>query len=279
MGLLSSIKKAVTKVAIGAADVALNKVPAVFSHPITAITKGVGAAETKLYGTREAPTSLKSQATDVIKAGAAYGVAAVAGLTSVGRAVVAKVIPTTTKGKVIAAAAVPVAATAIINKPSLIVEAPSKILNFQSNVGEFIAEPSIQKAKDIATENPLITAAVGGAAAVAVGKTILPAIATYRQTEAIQEQTEAIQAATSGGITVIDKSQPIPISSIAPQTPVMPQTQTISAGGTSTSKRRKRRASKPAIASVNQKVNVIVNNRSSSVGIQNKRYLKEAVFA
>lgn len=71
-----------------------------------------------------------------------------------------------------------------------IVNAPSNLNQFGSNIGAFLQSPSIQTATTIAKENPLLSAAVAGTAAYAGSKVVLPAIAaetTRRNTQAIQE--------------------------------------------------------------------------------------------
>lgn len=285
MGLLSNITGAIAS----AAGSTIKAIPAVFSHPVTAITKGITAAEKQLYD-----KSLTGQLADAAKAGTAYAVAAVAGTSSVVRGAVSKVVTpvVSSVGKTIAAnpvktaiIALPVAG-AIAAQPGKTIQAiastPTGLVNVGKNVANLAAEPSVENAKTLVTENPVIVGSAAAAAAIGIGKTLIPAIATATQTSAIKEQTKAIENATSS----INAPVPVaaaPVASIptAPQTPITPATQPLiaSAGsGTSTSKRKKR-SSKAVMAPINQKVNVIVNNRSSSIGIrQTKKYLNREVL-
>lgn len=93
---------------------------------------------------------------------------------------------------------------AILKNPSLVSKAadiPSGLVNLGGNVGEFIESPSIEKAKDIVTENPLLSGAIGGAGLLAVGVgagAIANTTATYLNTKAIKENTNTVISPPSG---------------------------------------------------------------------------------
>lgn len=187
-------------------------------------------------------------------------------------------IPTTTKGKVIAAVVTPVAIGATIKQPEKVAQAivstPSGLVNVGGNIANLAANPSIENVKTLVSENPvLVGGAVATAAAIGV-KGILPAIATTTQTQAIKEQTKAIEATTQG---LIVQSTPekdiisIPAQNNAP-IPQTPQTQTIKA---TTTTKRKRRKTKQIMPNISQRVNVLVNNDNRRA---TKNYIKREVL-
>ena len=77
---------------------------------------------------------------------------------------------------------------------SLVVNAPSNLFGFGSDVGNFIDNPSLSTAKDVVTEHPIATAgtliagglAVGGLVAAGVG-----AYSNFENTRAVKKNTEA----------------------------------------------------------------------------------------
>jgi hypothetical protein len=295
MGLLSSIGKFVTTNPVGKAIAkTLDVTTVALAHPIQTATAVVSKKSTvNDVITAHFAQSQKEQIKDIVLGtagiaasvvgGAAIGGAAKAGTLAPKVATVAKaLIPTTVKGKVIAAVAAPVVVGAVAKEPvksfQTAVKAPGELAQFGGDVATFAADPSLTSAKQIIKESPLISAAAGLLVAGGAIKTIAPAIATTRQTEAIQEQTEAIR----GGVYTTQPVQLVQTPSVAkvieadgrtPMQPVTPQTQKASSG---TAKKTKRRAKKAVIPSVNQRVNVIVSNRSTSIGMKN--YLKREVL-
>lgn len=267
MGLLDKIKSGVAKV-LDTATIAL-------AHPIKTATAVVSSKST-LEEVRTAhfkqPLATQIKQTILGTAGIAAAVVGTGAAVTAARAgTLAKaIIPTTLKGKAAAALVVPVAATAVINKPSLIVEAPSKILNFQTNVGEFIAQPSTEKAKDIISENPIISGGIAAAVLGGAALKVLPAIATARQTEAIQEQTEAIKGVSSTPQPSV--MYPNQYNAAAP-TPQTAQTKQVSDKPLT---KRKKRSVKARMPSINQRVNVIVQNKQDNRTI--KKYLNRQLL-
>jgi len=275
MGLLSSIGKGIAK--------SLDVLTVSLAHPIATATAVVSKKSTvQDVITQHFAQPLKSQIKDIVLgtagiastvvAGAAVGTAAKAGTLA---PAAAKLIPSTLKGKVIAAVAAPVVVGAVVNQPvkslTTVAKAPSELATFGGGIANFAASPSIESGKQLVSESPLLASAAGLLIAGGAVAKLAPAIATARQTEAIQEQTQAMLDQKE--ITVIDKSadfKTMPSESLAPQAPVAPQTQKTSA---TTPKKRKKHVSKPTITSVSQRVNVIVANKQSN------KYIKESVYA
>jgi hypothetical protein len=177
-------------------------------------------------------------------------------------------IPTTTKGKIIAAVAAPVVIGAVSKAPvqfaKAAIEAPSQLGEFGSGIAQLATKPSLASAKELFKGSPILTTATLAAGAVIAGKGIFPAIATARQTEAIQEQTAAIEAATGVALPTEKANyttSPIGVPS-SPTVPVTPQTQTVAATGIR--KARKKSKKERFFPSVSQKVNVLVSNRNRS---------------
>jgi len=230
MGLLSKIGNSLVK--------ALDTVSGVVTNPVTAITKGV-AASTKAYNEAKPITNIVKTVTNVgLAAGAVVGVGALfeGGTAALGKAVQA-VIPSTAKGKVIAAVTAPIAVGVIATQPAksaeAILNAPSSLANFGSNVGNLIKDPSLSNATNIVKENPVISAAVGTAVAVGAGLGIgglVSTVSNIQNTKAVKENT----AATLGGATESSVISALPVESgksttSSPPLAVTPQTQTLTA--------------------------------------------------
>jgi len=260
-----------------------------FVHPIQTIKAITGPTTMKQLEAEHFAQPLSKQITETVMSTIGYGTAIVGGAAIGGAAKAgtlaasaAKLIPTTLKGKVIGVIAAPVVIGAVIKEPGktaeAIAKAPGALANVGGNVAGFIAEPSIEKAKAIVTENPVIVGAVAAVAVIAGAKAILPAIVTSKQIEATKEQTAAIEAVTKtmqpGVLPGETPGGLIPEKTMITDEgkPVTTQTSTITTG------KRKRRKAKAAISpSIRQNVQVIVSNRS--VGIENKRYLNERILA
>lgn len=283
MGLLSDIGFGIAK----AINVGLETATVALAHPIKTIAAAISPTKTVAQVADEFfAQPVSKQLTQVAIGGASVaattvGVGAVAKAASAGTLATsaAKLIPVTTKGKIIAAAAIPVTAGAVISNPvqtaKAVATTPQSLANVGANIGTLIKDPSIENVKSLVTENPVI---VGGAVAAAalVGATkIIPAIATARQTEAIQEQTKAIEGATG---LVVERGTTSDIVNIPAQNnapiPQTPQTSQISPT-TSTTRRKKSKSSKVIPQNISQKVNVIVSNDNRRA---TKNYIKERVL-
>lgn len=279
MGLLSSLQKIVLAPLAGTANL---------------ILAGAEKVTGKTYGRQTVEAAMKDPvakglANVIIGGTAAIGavlaapavggaVAARGGVAAVAKTAAKSLIPSTAKGKVIAAVAAPVVVGAVVKEPvkaaKTIFNAPSELAQFGGDVASLAANPSLENAKQLVKESPLISAAAGLLVAGGAVKTIAPAIATIKQTAAIKEQTAAIEGATQSlttpqGITVTDLTKVQ-----TPLTPITPQTAPVSS--ISTPKTRRRGVRKFKMPSVNQSVRVNVINSSKSVGIsQTKKYLNK----
>lgn len=301
MGLFSFIDKGIEKVAqskigqtlfqpkgvIDTITKPAQVVGVVVSHPITTLTKGYGAAKQEVLG-EKASTSIGK----VVLNTGVVGAAVLTGGTSAGRTIAVNVgkslIPKTTSGKIIAGLAAPAVVTAVANNPKIITEAaklPAKSAAFGADVGKATANPTKENLLNIAKENPLITGLVVGAGALTLGKTLLPtagAITNIQTKEAVQDLTSQLQSLPTAAVPpVVDTSKSLTTT----QTPFSPTTAVTAATAplptTSGTRKVAKRASKKAIPqNISQRVNVVVQNKNSSVGIrQSKNYLKRSILA
>jgi hypothetical protein len=233
--------------------------------------------------------STGTAAAAVVAGGAALGstTARAIGTSVVGAAT--KLVPSTTKGKIAAAVIAPVVASAVISNPGGALSTVSKTVNAQIDLGKTIANPSLNAAEQYLKEHPGASVALGaGALAVVGGGVGLAAntVATYLNSSATRENTNS----TSSPDTALNGSLPVDTTSrlsapevmtspaaapTAPQSAIIPQTQTITSSNISV--RRKKHYKKLTIAPISQRVNVIVSNRS--VGTTNKTYLNRGIYA
>ncbi len=63
-------------------------------------------------------------------------------------------------------------------------------------MASFVANPSLETAKEIIKESPVISAGVGLVVGGGAVKVVAPVVGGYLQSEAIQEQTKAIEKQT-----------------------------------------------------------------------------------
>jgi len=282
MGLLSSLQKIVATPLVGVGNLIIKGINVFKKDDIPTGTVEGALKDPVIRGlTNVILGAGAGLAAVAVAPAAASSVAAAGGTKAVIQKAATSLIPSTTKGKVIAAVAAPVVIGAVAKEPvksfKAAVQAPSELAQFGGDIATFAANPSLESAKQIVKESPIISAAAGLLVAGGAIKTIAPAIATIKQTEAIKEQTTAIQGATASigqpqGITVTDLSKVQ-----TPLTPVMPQTSQVSSA-TPTRKRRKG-VKKAVLPSINQSVRVNVINSSKSVGIsQTKRYLNRQLL-
>lgn len=287
MGLFSSIVGKATSIAkdIGkAATKELDIIQAVYANPTTAITKGIGAAVEKTKSLTPTQAAVKVATNTALAAGTIVGASSTVGKTAIS-AVGKALLPTTFKKAAIEAAAVPVVYGAIAKSPTnaakAVVQTPANLAQVGGNIAGLLADPSLENAKNIVKENPVTTGVLVGAAGLGTGIALAPTIASIANTKALNKTTEAlidqpetvqpevIRSANPGTLTPVvaketfaDQSKTIETTSPASQLPVTPQTQTVAAGGTSTSKKRKPRRRKPQRQNISQKVNVVVANQN-----------------
>lgn len=214
-----------------------------------------------------------------IVGGAALGAASKAGTLGTTLTTAAKaVIPATAKGKVIAAVAAPVVISTLASSEkarTAVINAPSELAQFGADLGQLIQEPSIQKAKELVKESPIISSLVGAAAVAGVGLGTAGVVSTILNTQAIKENTKV--KAGAGNITNPETAQyegagtgKERIVQTEEEMPVTPQTSTISTGKT-----RRKPSRKAKIEGVRQNVRVEVINSSRSTGLSlTKKYIK-----
>lgn len=283
MGLLSSIG--------GALKSGLESFETIVQHPIQSIkTIGNGAAFNELsQKTNSAPLgqqignillSTGTAAAATVAVGAVAGSATATAIAS--RA--ATLVPATTKGKIAAAVIAPIAVGAIANNPikaaSAVANTATGLVNFGGNAAELAANPTLENAKTLVKENPVITALAGAGAIAAIGGGVGLAantVATYMNSKATKENTASTLGSGDAPVAT-DGSQlgslvPEKTLSTSENKPVTSETTTISSG---TVRRRKRKSMRSV--PVVQKVNVVVQNRNSAVGQQAKKYIKRELL-
>lgn len=260
----------------------------IVSNPVTTLTQGYGAAKQKVLN----ESVEKSIGKVVLNTGIAAG-AVLTGGTSVGRTTALnigkKLIPTTPKGIITTAVAAPIA-VGVLSKTSkpltTIAQAPGKLTAFGADVGTFIDEPSLKNAENILKQNPGVSIALGTGAVIAGAGALVSgagALTNIQTKEAVQDLTTQLSNTPSNNFptaapTVV-KETPVTTEQkpFTPSTAVTPATAPVSAYG---KKATKRKAQKKVSPSINQKVNVIVQNKNTTTGIkQSKNYLKRSILA
>jgi len=247
---------------------------AIYSNPIKAI-KTIGKETTLKELTAEAKSKpLSTQITKTVLSTAGYASVAL-GAASVATkgiaASAASLIPSTLKGKVIAAAAAPIVLGAVIKEPSktlgAVASAPSELAEFGGDVATFAASPSIETAKEIIKESPIISAGLGilgvaavGAAAANVVGGVLTREEMKKQTAAFEKQAELMGSSSVG---------------VSGETAILPERTTITTG-----KKQYKRHTAKKTPSVRQSVRVNIINKPSNTGIKvyNKRYINERLL-
>jgi hypothetical protein len=282
---VAAVVKAAPAAVVKAVAPVMNVATVSFVHPVQTVqaiispTKTVAQVVEKHF---EQPLSKQITETVVqtaVYATAVLGAGAVAAKGVAGAA--SALIPETLKGKVIAGIAAPVVLGAVISKPSetlgAVAELPSGLANVGANLAGLATDPSLANVKALVTENPVIVGAAAAAAAVLGAKALLPAIATARQTEAIQEQTKAIEGATAsmGAAPAVIKTG----ETIAPTAPVTPKTERVVTTAAKTSGKKRKSSLKAPTQNISQRVNVIVANKANSTGMrQTHKYLNRELL-
>lgn len=287
MGLLSSL---VSKVKTSVVGKALDTLSAAFIKPVETVKAIISPTKTVADVVKQVEKqSLTKNITSTVlntatAAAAVVGVGAIsaaskAGTLATSAASVAKsLIPSTAKGKVIAAVAAPVIVGAIAKEPvkaiKAAVSAPTELAKFGGDVATFAANPSIETAKQVIKESPVISAIVGTAAIGTAIATVAPAVSAYLQREVVKEQTEVLKEAitaipqSSSGVVYAADVQPI-----SPSVPITPETKAITSGSAIKKRRKAKVKEKPL--NVSQRVNVIVSNQNI---LRNKRYLNKELL-
>lgn len=284
MGLLGKIvEKAYTKV--------LDPFTTAVAHPIKSVQAVI--SKDKKFKDVVAATVAEPKAqqiTEVITTGLTVGslfgaakAVATKGVVAAGKAL----IPSTTKGKVTAAIAAPITIGVLseTKKPlDVVAKAPGALAAFGADVGTFVDDPTLQNAEKILRENPGVSVALGaGAVAAGAGALVtgFGAIENIKTRESVQDLTKTLtimplQPDKGISLTPVGESNTGVMSPVTPQT----QAQATNSRPGGVRRRYKKRKSSTLPTSINQKVNVVVQNRNSSVGIrQSKNYIKERLLA
>lgn len=305
MGLLSNLVKTVKSSVVGKV---LDTATVALAHPVETAVAVMSPKKTVsqvIESHYQQP--LKTQLVDtflgtaglaatVVGAGV-LSTAAKAGTLLPAAATAAKsLIPKTLAGKAALAVSAHIAVGALKKEPekiiSTVIKAPSELQQFGGDVATFSANPSVSTAKEIVKNSPIISAGVALATAGTVGSTVASTVSNYLNREAVKEQTEVFkqqldvmkqQTPVGSQIQEIpsikysaDEKVLSPSTSMIPSTPQTAQTKSVN----NISKiKSPKRSYKPKINNISQRVNVIVNNRSSSIGIkQNRRYLNKPLM-
>jgi hypothetical protein len=288
MGLFTSvISKATSAVKATGAAIAtgLDTLQAAYANPTTFVTQGPSAAIAKTQQSTPTQNAIKVGTNALIAGGVILGASSTIGKTVL-TAAAKTLIPKTATQTLITAAAVPIVVGAFTSQPKesakVILEAGPNLANLGGNLADFAADPSLEKAKDIITENPITSGLIAGGAALSGGLLAIGPIVTALNTDALRDNTKATEdrligipkeneknysigpskavETFSGQSSTIDTTP----AGVAP-TPITPQTQQISA----TSKKKKKRSKVSKPQNISQRVNVIVSN---------KNYIKRSVY-
>lgn len=222
------------------------------------------AAEFKQGGIKQV---VKSEAPNVAKGlviTAAVGAGVLAAATPVGQAIASKVIPKSLGGKIAAGVAAPIIVGAVAENPVKAAKAAGKtatgLVNFGGNVASFAEDPSLQGAKDIFKENPVITTLLGGAGVLAVGGGLGLAAntaATFLNTQATNQDTnQGLLGSSDADFLPPVTSQQMVAGS---QVPVTAETQNLSTGSSS---RRKKSKKVVEPMKINNRVQVVIQNKN-----------------
>lgn len=232
------------------------------SKTAQAIDFAIGATSIGLGTTAVATTAGRAAATQVAK--------------SVGSSAIKAPIKTLAIG-----ASIPIAIGAVKSNPkeviSTVAKAPSELQTFGSDIAKVVSSPSLQSAKQLVSNSPILTTATAVLGAGAIAKTVSPIASGLLQREALQEQTEVLQSAVSNNIpSQLTEAPPKGVAKDtpkAPQTPITPETQPLiaTAGSGNGSKKRRKASRKPKVQPISQRVNVIVSNRANATGIRARK--------
>jgi len=288
MGLLSSIVSTAKKVvtAVAPTKEKLNNVVNVLSQSLNPLSKvkptvNLSVAKIPIVGTA-VKTLVEHPFISAAAVATPVAIVKSPPVAAAATTVAKSLIPKSSIGKIATVAAVPVVAGAVIKQPDKVILAaistPSALANFGGNVATLIVDPSIDNAKKVIKENPIITTAVGAAAVAAVGIGTANVLSNIANTQAIKENTASklptntlipstpnisqnSQAVTSAVPTISGSAV------AASPVPVTPETKPLiaTAGGSNSLSKRKRRKLSKNMPSMRQTVNVAVGNRVYSV--------------
>ncbi len=274
MGIIQKIGLAVPVTIGNLIGSGLEKVGIVKNYEKTTIKE---ASETK-FG--------KVLGTAITGVGAATGIAAVgasaaatATAAKLGKGIGSTALGVVKKNPITTAIAAPIVYGAIKENPreaaQVLVKAPGNLANFGSNVSDLIVDPSLEKAKETITENPILSAVIPTLAAAPLVRSVLPVVTNLQTQKKIENLKEDLSKNVTAAPTTSNQVQTIPAttgSSPTATSPVLPQTQTITATTGSASTKKKKTSRKPLQSKISQSVRVNVVGVSSANRIT-KKYL------
>ncbi len=274
MGIIQKIGLAVPVTIGNLIGSGLEKVGIVKNYEKTTIKE---ASETK-FG--------KVLGTAITGVGAATGIAAVgtsaaatATAAKLGKGIGSTALGVVKKNPITTAIAAPIVYGAVKENPKeaaqVLVKAPGNLANFGSNVSDLIVDPSLEKAKETITENPILSAVIPTLAAAPLVRSVLPVVTNLQTQKKIENLKEDLSKNVTAAPTTSNQVQTIPAttgSSPTATSPVLPQTQTITATTGSASTKKKKTSRKPLQSKISQSVRVNVVGVSSANRIT-KKYL------
>jgi hypothetical protein len=248
----------------------ISVVGTILNHPIATLTQGFSKTQAqfeKESTTNPVGASIKTAvgygttALAVASLGSASGLVAGGSIASKVAGLGTTIVKTAVANPIKSLGAV-VIGSAVLNSPKLQTQvSKTNPVSFGSDIGTLIENPSIENAKAVAVNNPVLTTAtaVGGAVAIGGGLGLTAnTIATYLNSKATKENTlstsepanssnpSAVLPTATGGNSSINTNEGLPVT---------PATQTIQAGHKTRSKRSKIKA-KPT-----GNINIKIDNR------------------
>lgn len=163
----------------------------------------------------------------------------------------------------------PIAAGVLINSPKAregLSNAPGGLVNFGSNVGKLVEDPSLDNVSKTIKDNPVIAGVVGAGAAIGAGVGIggiASTVSTVLNTRAVKENTKAMAPGgdtplTNQAANVLSPQSVAGGSSlVAPVADSSARTPILGGARTATTRRKRRIKQKPQSISQNVRVNIV----------------------
>jgi len=259
MSFLDSIKSIGKTILTKAVAPVMDFGTVAFAHPIQTVKAITGPSTIKQVEDQHFAQPIGTQIKQILLATVGYGATVIGAgaATTAARAgtlvpsavnAAKSLVPATTKGKIIAAAVVPVVASAVYQKPSLALSVPKDVLTFQSDAGKLLADPSLSAAKDLVVNSPVISSLVGAGAVTAIGLGGASVVSNIVNTQAVKQNTrEMAQQYTTLPVGSSPDAQPIQIiNQLPPQqipSPAVVAPSEVAPAGT-TPKKKKKKAKK-----------------------------------
>jgi hypothetical protein len=252
MGLFDSIQKLALIPAAGVGNLigsGLNVVSNAVGGNDIFKAQNVSALQSTTFG--------KVLGTATAATGAALAGAAI-GIGTIGSAIAKNPVKSAAVGLI-----APAVITAVAEKPQALVNVPAEAASYSSDVGALIANPSLAGATALFKEHTAAVGITAAAAALVVGKAVIPAIATYQNTQAEKANTAAM---SNSGMQVIGAA-PLESTGVGSDGTLKTDTSQIVTPATESisTKKRSRKAKVKTSSSIRQSVRVnILNNNSAN---------------